>query len=75
MTEHTTMAEDFRHVAQLLRGAVLDQCEAGLRALLSNNVNLIIAALNIAADKSDMRDRDRATTPGSYCIPPESAEI
>ena len=41
--------EDFDHLADCLRGAVADCDEATLRALLSNNVNTIIAALTQGA--------------------------
>jgi hypothetical protein len=41
-----TPAEDFAHVAELLRTRT---SEHGLRAVLSNNVNTILAALDIAA--------------------------
>jgi hypothetical protein len=58
--------EDFTHVADLMESAI-DQINEGsktskdleglgnarLRALLSNNVNIIIAALRIAGDKTD----------------------
>ena len=51
MSEKTTMAEDFAHVAHFLRDAVSNQNEVELRALLSNNVNLIIAGLGLASVK------------------------
>lgn len=39
------MSEDFDYLAERIKGAIADRDEPSLRALLSNNVNTIIAAL------------------------------
>ena len=52
--------EDYGHVADLIRGALLDCDEAALRAILSNNVNTIVSALRAVSDlHAAVRTRDQ----------------
>ena len=44
------LAEDFQYLASLLRNAIETRNEANLRALMSNNFNTIIHALEVAAE-------------------------
>ena len=45
------IAEDFRHLAALIRdGAWMNRDSMWCGALLSNNVNLILAALDLATE-------------------------
>lgn len=40
--------EDYEHVRKLITSAITDKDEQTLRALLSNNLNIILAALELA---------------------------
>lgn len=46
-------SEDFAHIADLLRTAIEKKQDAWFSAVLSNNFNIILAALDIAAESTE----------------------
>lgn len=46
-------ASDFSHVAALLRAAINSRDDTSFKAIMSNNFNIILAALDIAANQKE----------------------
>jgi hypothetical protein len=56
----THPSEDYAHTAELLRKYMNDRSPDNFRAICSNNLNIILAALDLAAGRTAERERKQA---------------